>query len=271
MPIYKMTGSGNDFVMVDGRHTSPGEWSEADIRAVCARGTGVGADGLVFVGPGSAANAVRMIYFNSDGSRAAMCGNAALCSTRLAARLGIARAQGMVLETDAGSYESRNATPGERAELRLAAVPAPTPVSGLVADDGEQRVALGIVGVPHLVVLVDDVSCVDLALRGRALRSDPALGPDGANVNFVSPRSSPSEWSMRTYERGVEAETLACGTGAVAAACAVMEWGLAQLPVTIWTRSGRRLEIEAKRLADGSYDEVWLSGEARLVLRGVIN
>src|SRR2546430_6479135 len=114
LPIYKMTGSGNDFVMVDGRHTSPGEWSEADIRAVCARGTGVGADGLVFVGPGSAPNVVRMVYFNSDGSRAAMCGNAALCSTRLAARLGIARTQGMVLETDAGSYESRSAGPGER-------------------------------------------------------------------------------------------------------------------------------------------------------------
>src|SRR5438309_1492499 len=88
--IYKMTGSGNDFVMVDSRHTSPADWSVEDIRAVCARGTGVGADGLVFVGPGSApdgSDVVRMIYFNSDGSRAAMCGNAALCSTRLAARL----------------------------------------------------------------------------------------------------------------------------------------------------------------------------------------
>src|SRR5881398_1924994 len=112
LPIYKMTGSGNDFVMVDGRHTSPADWSEADIRAVCARGTGVGADGLVFVGPGSGPEGsggpdiVRMVYFNSDGSRAAMCGNAALCSTRLAARLGLARTQGMVLETDAGSYES---------------------------------------------------------------------------------------------------------------------------------------------------------------------
>src|SRR5216110_2642337 len=185
LPIYKMTGSGNDFVMVDGRHTSPAEWSEADIRAVCARGTGVGADGLVFVAPGEAPDAVRMTYFNSDGSRAAMCGNAALCSTRLAARLGLAGAQGMVLETDAGSYESRSAGPGERAELRLATVPAPTPVAGLTATDGEQRVALGIVGVPHLVVLVDDVGRLDLAPRGRVLRSDPALGPDGANVNFV--------------------------------------------------------------------------------------
>src|SRR5881628_3669214 len=118
LPIYKMTGSGNDFVMVDGRHTSPADWSEADIRAVCARGTGVGADGLVFVSPGSFRNAVRMIYFNSDGSRAAMCGNAALCSTRLAARLGLANPQRiMTLETDAATYESRCSSDGERAEL----------------------------------------------------------------------------------------------------------------------------------------------------------
>src|SRR5207247_7204459 len=181
-------------------------------------------DGLLFVGPGSAPNAVRMIYFGSAGSGAAMCGKAALCGTRRARRLGIARTQGMVLETDAGSYESRSAGPGERAELRLAAVPAPTPVPGLAGTDGERRVALGLVGVPHLVVLVDDVSSVDLAPRGRALRSDPALGPDGANVNFVSPRSSPSEWSLRTYERGVGAEAPAGGTGAFAAAFAGREW-----------------------------------------------
>src|SRR5207237_9369681 len=106
LPIYKMTGSGNDFVMVEGRNSSPEEWSADDIRAVCARGTGVGADGVVFVDRGSGSNAVRMIYFNSDGSRAAMCGNAALCATRLAARLGMARAEGMVLEPDAGVFEA---------------------------------------------------------------------------------------------------------------------------------------------------------------------
>src|SRR5437879_7596168 len=150
--IYKMTGSGNDFVMVDSRHTSPADWSVEDIRAVCARGTGVGADGLVFVGPGSApdgSDVVRMIYFNSDGSRAAMCGNAALCATRLAARLGMANPQGMILETDAGTYESRTAGPGESAELRLHAVRPPAPVAQLTTTDGEQRAALGTVGVPH--------------------------------------------------------------------------------------------------------------------------
>jgi len=272
-----MTGSGNDFVMVDGRHTTPAEWSVDDIRAVCARGTGVGADGLVFVGPGSGpgtgggSDAVRMVYFNSDGSRAAMCGNAALCSTRLAARLGLANPQHMTLETDAATYESRCLSDGERAELHLAPVHSPAPVPGLATAPGERQAALGTVGVPHLVVLVEEVERVDVVTRGRLLRSDPALGRAGANVNFISPTARASEWRMRTYERGVEDETLACGTGAVAAACALADWGLAKLPITLWTKTARRLEIRARKTSEGLYDDVWLGGEARLVVRGVIN
>jgi len=126
------------------------------------------------------------------------------------------------------------------------------------------------VGVPHLVVLVQDVSHVDVEARGRALRSSPCVGPAGANVNFLS-RDGGGQWRMRTYERGVEAETLACGTGAVAAACALAEWRLAEPPVTVWTWSGRPLEIRARKGPKGLYDDVWLKGEARLVVRGVIN
>ena len=269
--IYKMTGSGNDFVMLDARHTTPDDWSTQDIQAVCARRTGVGADGLVFVGPGSKADAIRMIYFNADGSRAAMCGNAALCSTWLAARIGIAGAKEITLETDAGTYQARCAGDSDRAELHLAHVRPPSAVPGLAAAPGERRIALGVVGVPHLVVLVDDVDRVDVVGRGRLLRSDPAVGPEGANVNFVSPGDATGEWRMRTYERGVEDETLACGTGAVAAACALAEWELAQLPVALRTRSGRLLEVRARKTSAGVYDEVWLGGEARLVVRGVIN
>lgn len=269
--IYKMTGSGNDFVMLDARHTTPADWSTDDIDAVCARGTGIGADGLVFIGPGSAPGAVRMIYFNSDGSRAAMCGNAALCSTRLAARLGLAPAEDITLETDAGTYQSRCGSADDRAELHLGPVQAPAPVAGLTPGPGERSISLGTVGVPHLVVLVDDVDRVDVVARGRQLRSDAALGPAGANVNFISAGANSSEWRMRTYERGVEDETLACGTGAVAAACALAEWGLAQPPISVWTRSRRRLEARVRKAAAGVYEDVWLCGEARLVARGVIN
>ena len=270
LAVYKMTGSGNDFVMVDGRTSSPEDWDPSDIRAVCARGTGLGADGLVFVGPGSGSDAIRMIYFNNDGSRAALCGNAALCTTRLAAHLGLANGGAMHLETDAGTYEGRSAGEDGRAELHLAPVAVPSVVRPLHLQTGEERAALAIVGVPHLVVLVDNVDQVDVAQRGRALRLDPALGADGANVNFVSPGGGPSEWRMRTYERGVEAETLACGTGAVAVGCALEHWGRTELPVTLLTRSGRRLGVRAHRGTSGTYDEVWLVGEAQMVFRGVL-
>jgi diaminopimelate epimerase len=268
LPIYKMTGSGNDFVMVDGRLSQPGEWQQEEMRELCARGTGVGADGLVFVSPGAEPGAARMVYYNSDGSHAAMCGNAALCSTRLAVQLGLVRGPALRLETDAGVYEARYPGQGDRAELRLAAVAPPSDVPGLATADTEKKAALAVVGVPHLVILMDDVDQVDVAVRGKALRFDPAVGTAGANVNFIS--KSNGGWHMRTYERGVEAETLACGTGSVAAACALDRWGVSKLPATIYTRSGRTLDVRAKRAKDGRYDDVWLAGEARVVFRGVL-
>jgi len=271
LPIHKMTGSGNDFVMVDGRISAPEEWSAADIRATCARGTGVGADGLVFLQPGSGPDCVRMIYFNSDGSRAALCGNAALCSTRLAGPLGLATGGSVRLETDAGTYDSRLAAAPDRAELQLTPVAAPKELQQINLAAGERRLALALVGVPHLILSVDDVDQVDLIARGRELRAHPALGPDGANVNFLSPAAGTGEWRMRTYERGVEAETLACGTGSVAAACTLDLWGLSRLPTVIHTRSAQRLEVRATRRPGGDYGDVWLIGEARIVFRGVLS
>lgn len=268
-----MTGSGNDFVMLDARISTPGDWTPEDMQAVCARGTGIGADGVVFVGPGSKPGSARMIYYNADGSQAAMCGNAALCCTTLAARLGVAPGAGMDLETDAGIYQSRTSEPG-RAELHLAPVDPPMAVPRLQLAPGERQAALGRVGVPHLVVLVEDVDQLDLMGRGRALRFDPALGPEGANINFISadgPGTAERQaWRMRTYERGVEGETLACGTGAVTAGCAIEEWGLGQLPVDIQSRSGRLLTIRAAKGSSGLYEDVWLVGEGRMVFRGVI-
>ena len=270
LPIYKMSGSGNDFVMLDARLSGPDEWTPTDMRDVCARGTGIGADGVVFVGPGTTPGTARMIYFNSDGSRAAMCGNAALCSTRLAARIGIAPPEGMRLETDAGVYESRCPDPDGRAELHLPPVSPPSEATGIRLGTGERRIVLGVVGVPHLVVHVDDVDAIDLMGRGRALRSDAGAGKAGANVNFISPGAGPNVWRMRTYERGVEGETLACGTGAVTAVCALVSWGLATFPATIQSRSGKPLTVRGRRTVKDQFDEVWLGGEARLVFRGVL-
>jgi diaminopimelate epimerase len=270
LPVYKMTGSGNDFVMVDARVSEPADWTPEDIQAVCARGTGIGADGIVFVGPGSHAGAARMIYYNADGSHAAMCGNAALCSTTLAAHLAIGGTppDGMDLETDAGTYQSRAVGSG-RAELHLAPVDPPAAVPRLELVAGERQAVLTRVGVPHLIVLVDDVDRVALMERGPSLRFDQALAPEGANINFVS-KDEPGVWRMRTYERGIEGETLACGTGAVGAGCAIREWGLGELPLDIQSRSGRMIGVRATKAQNGRYDDVWLIGEGRMVFRGVI-
>lgn len=267
--FYKMTGSGNDFVMVDGRRTAPGDWPAARIVRVCERRHGVGADGFAILAaePGGA---VRMHFYNLDGGRAAMCGNAALCSTRLAARLGMADAAGMQLVTDAGTYRTRCVGPGDMAEVNLADFPLPAPVAGIEREDGELEITIATVGVPHLVVRVDDIEAVDLPRRGRALRFHPALGAEGANANFVSaPRAAGEPWLIRTYERGVEGETLACGTGTVAAAVSLAAGGHAAMPVAFVSRGGAPLSVAAE-LGDAHATRVWLCGEGRLVFTGTL-
>lgn len=274
--VYKVTGSGNDFVMCDGRFAPLALWTPEAIRRVCDRHQGVGADGLVVLEPGSRPGAVRFHFFNNDGHRAAMCGNAALCATRLAAHLELAPAEQMVLETDAGSYRARSLPEaGERAELWLGAVPkVQQPAVALLP--GEGPASLVMVGVPHLVVQVEDVERVDLETRGRALRWDSAVGAGGANVNFVSrllaaaDRGEP-RWRMRTYERGVEGETLACGTGAVAVASALWASGLVpELPLAIRTASGRTLEVNGEPDNAGGLKKVSLRGEGRIVFKAIL-
>jgi diaminopimelate epimerase len=267
--FYKMSGSGNDFVFVDGRSSPVEVWTPQAIQAVCRRRVGVGADGLSVVEPGSGPGAVRLHYFNSDGGRATLCGNSALCATRLAAWLGLAPADGMILETDAGTHQARCLPgPGELAEVSLGAA---SPVSAPKIDlaQGERVVRFATVGVPHLVLFVDDLKAVDVAARGRALRSHPELGPAGANVNFLA--KGPEGWAIRTYERGVEAETLACGTGAAASAAVVSETGEAALPWRVRTASGAELGVrKATNGSGGASGALWLSGEGRMVYRGVL-
>lgn len=266
--FYKMTGSGNDFVVLDGRFTSPDRWPPDRVRAICDRRNGVGADGLVILTPASA-DAARMAYWNSDGSYGAMCGNAALCSGRLSVDLEMVLPGEFRLLTDAGVVRVRAGAQGDTAEINLPDADLPREVAGLGTVAGERWILMSSVGVPHLVVRVDDIEGADVLGRGRELRSDPHLGDAGANVNFVAaPDRAGESWRIRTFERGVEGETLACGTGTVAAGLALAFREEASLPLSFRSRGGLDLAVRG-RLDGGRATELWLGGQGKLVFRGV--
>jgi diaminopimelate epimerase len=266
--VYKMTGSGNDFVFVDGRTSPPGFWTSERIQEVCSRHRGVGADGFVILDVGTGPGAVRLQYFNQDGARAALCGNASLCAVRLARWIELGSVDELVLETDAGPVRSRCLPgPGERAEIVLGPL-AGVSTPPIPLESGEQWMRFVQVGVPHLVVMVDSLSAVPVLARGRGLRHHAALGDAGANVNFVS--SSEGHWAVRTYERGVEAETLACGTGAVAVAAVLAATDLVELPVDLRTASGCTLTVGGSKAGRGSFADMRLVGQGRLVFRAVL-
>lgn len=259
--FYKMTGSGNDFIFVDAIQEPASELKKPErIRALCARRTGIGADGLVLL-ESDAETAFRMSYFNRDGSAGAMCGNAALCATRLGTELGVAAPEGFSFETDCGHVTARLRE--GQPEIDLQPVHTVSTDAALELEPGERRIGFTEVGVPHLVLLCEDVDAVDPASRGAQLRSHPRLA-DGANVNFVS--SGARGWRYRTYERGVEGETLACGTGAIAAAILLAEWALAGPETVFTTRSGLELGVRLARRDRSWYPS--LSGEGRLVFIG---
>jgi diaminopimelate epimerase len=216
IPFAKMVGTGNDFVVVDTRRRrSDGmksQWSRIS-RFACDRHVGVGADGLLVLEPSATAH-VRMRVFNPDGSEAQMCGNGARCVARYVTT---SSAQRVKIETKAGILEGR--VRGDQVAMHMTD---PTELRlGLVVDVGSESFRLGVVntGVPHAVVPVTALDDVDVARVGRALRYHSVFGPRGTNVDFVQPRSGTlTRLRVRTYERGVEGETLACGTGIAASA-----------------------------------------------------
>ena len=260
--FFKMSGSGNDFVVVDAMREPAGRLAEpAMVQALCARATGIGADGIVFLEPSVTAS-YRMTYLNSDGSRADLCGNASLCSARLATELGIVSTKEFDFETDAGVLCARFVAGDAEVDLQPVTDIRNRLPFRLVSD--QHWISFAQAGVPHLTVRVDDVAAVDVVGRGRPLRFDPSLA-QGANVNFVSPHPG-GGWLIRTYERGVEGETLACGTGAVASAILLAESGEAGERFALHTRSGKVLTVRLRRLESGWQPS--LSGEARVVFQG---
>lgn len=274
LPFTKMTGSGNDFVFFDGRVVETSRVSSPEvIKAICNRHNGIGADGIVVLEQMSHAVGetvsdspeIRISYFNSDGTVASLCGNATLCSTTLSVELGFGGAGGMQLRTPSGLIFSRIVGGQPAIDLQ--------PVSEFRLDaaidllEGETKVGFVMAGIPHLVVLCEDADSVDVIRRGPLLRWHTEAGPTGANVNWVSRRAD-GRWRYRTYERGVEGETQACGTGAVATAVLLNAWGLAGSTVTIRTSSGRDLTVKLTSVSAGFIPT--LSGEGRVVFRGEI-
>ena len=223
LEFTKMSGAGNDFIVIDNRfyRFSPADLSTMAARW-CPRRTGVGADGLLSLdAPEGSEDHYRMRYFNADGSLGTMCGNGARCLARYGRDAGIT-GEPLIFTSDAGLYR---ASVPEDGPVRLF-VPVPrhfNPTPALHTDHpfGQGNCAYLWTGTEHLAVFVDDVASVDVAQWGPLLRRDGALGNNGANVNFVAltdPGSStePARLTVRTFEKGVEAETLACGTGSIA-------------------------------------------------------
>jgi len=275
--FWKLTGSGNDFVFFDARNGyDPALLDPAVIDGICDRRTGVGADGIVLfeqpVEPDEK-ELYSIRYFNRDGTLAEFCGNAALCSVRLADILGIIPSSGERFNFHSSSGLISGGIHWVGAPSEDPTVSMPQPVETQVTCDialtrGEERIGFTRVGVPHLVVAVNDLEAVPLTGRGRELRMHKSL-KSGANVNFIQ-KQAPQRWAMRTYERGVEAETLACGSGAVAVATLLAEWGLEPVaePVIVLARGGRELAVSWTRA--GAALRPWLSGEGRLVYSGTL-
>lgn len=266
LPFTKMHGAGNDFVMIDGRDLLAADavLDRAAIAWLCHRQKGVGADGLIIVATAPDA-AFRMIYHNSDGGEADMCGNGARCAFAFARARGLC-GDAAVFLTAAGRLEGAVAGDGVTVSLppprnvRLDAEPE--------SDTPFERVHHADTGVPHLVIPVDQLEAVDVPRWGPVLRRDPAYAPAGANVNWVQRRAD-GAWLIRTYERGVEAETLACGTGASASALILARLGEAEPPVVLLTRGGDRLTIGVEDPA--GEPRLTLTGPAATAFRGEVS
>jgi diaminopimelate epimerase len=266
LPFCKMSGAGNDFIIIDHRKAVVPEALMADFAGlVCRRRFSVGADGLFFIEPSSHVD-FKWRFFNSDGSEAEMCGNGARCVARFAYMHGIAAAR-MRFETLAGIVDAAVAD----TQVTIGMPPPHTMRLDLAVNIGEQRYIVHSVdtGVPHIVLFDEEVDAAKVAVVGRQLRYHPLFAPAGTNVNFVT--TSREGFRVRTYERGVEAETLACGTGAVACALIAAARGLTQSPVTVLTPGGTPLTVRFAGGGDqGPSEHVLLKGPAHLIYRGEI-
>jgi diaminopimelate epimerase len=275
IPFWKMSGSGNDFVVIDNRdRVLPPDEAPAFTRAVSRHRVSVGADGVVLIESRDERGVhFNWRYINADGSDGEMCGNGAMCGARFAVLRGIAP-NACVFRTESGLVRAWVDDDPSSPKVRIA-VDDPGPlVCGFNLEAAGRELTLHAltVGVPHAVTVVPDADNfapgAELVPIGRAVRHHAQFAPAGTNLNVIAVKD-PHTVRMRTYERGVEDETLACGTGSIASAVVATSLGLAEPPVDVVTSSGRVLRVDF-RWDDGRACDVTLGGEARMIVRGEI-
>ncbi|MBC6493122.1 diaminopimelate epimerase [Flavihumibacter stibioxidans] len=256
LSFYKYQGTGNDFVILDNRDQRYNSLTNEEIHFLCNRRFGIGADGLMLLNAREGYD-FEMKYFNSDGNESSMCGNGGRCLVKFAFHMGIVRTSYSFIATD-GPHEAEI---DERGDVRLKM----QDVTEVKEHHGDEVMNTGS---PHYVKTVQNLDTFDVFNKGREIRYSHAFQPGGLNVNFVEPRSE-DEIMVRTYERGVEDETLSCGTGVTASAIANFHNEQGFNEVSVITRGGR-LSVEFERNRDGSFTNVWLCGPAEKVFEGTI-
>jgi len=259
LKFYKFTAAGNDFIIIDNRKRIIRKNINGIVKKLCDRKFGIGADGLILFENSKIAE-FRMRYYNSDGSYATMCGNGARCIARYAYITGLKKKK-FVFETDAGLITAEIFSDSVKVKLYE---PKNMKLDlSLNIDKKKYRLSFINTGVPHTVIFVDNLEKVDVVNLGRKIRFHKKFSPDGTNVNFVKLINSHTI-SIRTYERGVEDETLACGTGVTASAIISILKNKVKSPVNCITRSGIKFKV--------FYDmtDVYLQGPADLVFSGEI-
>lgn len=267
LSFTKMNGAGNDFVMLDNRDLSL-SLTTAQIEKLCDRHRGIGADGLLCVEPATDGGDFKMRYYNADGGEAEMCGNGARCFGRFVNHLHGDSLKLIRFETLAGIISAE--FEGDQVRINMSA-PHSLKLAQSLPVAGETLTVHSVnTGVPHAVVFVDDLENVPVCEWGAGLRYHEAFKPKGTNANFAKVLA-PGSISIRTYERGVEGETLACGTGMVACALIHHELTGAPSPVTVLVKGGDTLRIGFTETAPHEYTDVTLFGPADFVFQGAVS
>jgi len=262
--FFKMSGSGNDFILFDNRKgILPLDFPNL-VQRVCRRRFSIGADGVLVLEQSQTSD-FKMRYFNADGGEAPVCGNGAMCMAKFAQLLGVSKRE-PVFESSAGLHRAKI-----RGDLVRVSLEEPSEIKlNLSLEIEGERVEPSFVntGVPHLVLVWGDIAKAPVLSWGRKLRYHPLFSPQGTNVDFVQVLDE-NRLRMRTYERGVEGETLACGTGAAAAALIAAWKRLVEPPVEVETRGGNVLRVYFK-ISEKTAEDVWIEGKAKLTFEGEI-